>query len=56
MSDQEGLTEHNFLIDAPRERLPVGSSLFEEGEHGEELFVVAKGRVCLLYTSSSPRD
>ncbi|MBK9645953.1 MAG: cyclic nucleotide-binding domain-containing protein [Deltaproteobacteria bacterium] len=47
MSDQEGLTEHNFLIDATRERLAVGSPLFEEGEHGEELFVVVKGRVLL---------
>ncbi|MCK6515513.1 cyclic nucleotide-binding domain-containing protein [Myxococcota bacterium] len=47
MSDHEGLTEHNFLIDAPRERHHVGSPLFEEGEHGEELIVVVKGRVLL---------
>jgi hypothetical protein len=47
MSDDRGLTEHNFLIDAPRERHDVGAMLFEEGEHGEELFVVARGRVLL---------
>ena len=37
---------------------PKGTTIFDEGEPGDRLYIIVEGKIklCLLYTSPSPRD